>query len=219
MIHAMEGAPVCEVALSPWWRRRIAGAFRVSARVSLAMRRDAPTSPLHRSEADRWSPLMATLALAAAGAAVGGALLPAGVTLFGATLTGAALGPRSARSPAPSSTRRCSPPPAAQRHARPAPVGPARHRLLGRRADPPPLRPRAARRPDHLGDQPSRRRWCGRAAPAAAARAARARGVHLFAEHRVPLFRQLRRRARRGRDQRLGRVWADGRELDLSQFA
>lgn len=28
MIHAMEGCPVSEVALSPWWRRRIAGAFR-----------------------------------------------------------------------------------------------------------------------------------------------------------------------------------------------
>jgi NlpC/P60 family putative phage cell wall peptidase len=28
MIHAMEGAPVCEVSLSHWWRRRIAGAFR-----------------------------------------------------------------------------------------------------------------------------------------------------------------------------------------------
>jgi NlpC/P60 family putative phage cell wall peptidase len=27
MIHAMEGAPVCEVSLSPWWRRRLAGAF------------------------------------------------------------------------------------------------------------------------------------------------------------------------------------------------
>lgn len=27
MIHAMEGVPVCEVALSSWWRRRIAGAF------------------------------------------------------------------------------------------------------------------------------------------------------------------------------------------------
>jgi NlpC/P60 family putative phage cell wall peptidase len=26
-VHAMEGAPACEVALSPWWRRRIAGAF------------------------------------------------------------------------------------------------------------------------------------------------------------------------------------------------
>jgi NlpC/P60 family putative phage cell wall peptidase len=27
MIHAMEGAPVCEVSLSPWWRRRLAAAF------------------------------------------------------------------------------------------------------------------------------------------------------------------------------------------------
>lgn len=28
MIHAIEGVAACEVALSPWWRRRIAGAFR-----------------------------------------------------------------------------------------------------------------------------------------------------------------------------------------------
>lgn len=27
MIHAIEGAPVSEVPLSPWWRRRIAAAF------------------------------------------------------------------------------------------------------------------------------------------------------------------------------------------------
>jgi NlpC/P60 family putative phage cell wall peptidase len=27
MIHALEGAPVCEVSLSPWWRRHMAGAF------------------------------------------------------------------------------------------------------------------------------------------------------------------------------------------------
>ena len=27
MIHAMEGGPVSEVALSSWWRRRIAGVF------------------------------------------------------------------------------------------------------------------------------------------------------------------------------------------------
>jgi NlpC/P60 family putative phage cell wall peptidase len=27
MIHAMEGVPVSEVTLSPWWRRRIAGVF------------------------------------------------------------------------------------------------------------------------------------------------------------------------------------------------
>jgi NlpC/P60 family putative phage cell wall peptidase len=30
MIHAMEGTAASEVALSPWWRRRIAGAFRFS---------------------------------------------------------------------------------------------------------------------------------------------------------------------------------------------
>ena len=28
IIHALEGAPVSEVALSPWWRRHTAGAFR-----------------------------------------------------------------------------------------------------------------------------------------------------------------------------------------------
>ncbi|MEQ1670693.1 MAG: NlpC/P60 family protein [Hyphomicrobium sp.] len=28
MIHAMEGGPASEVALSSWWRRRIAGAFQ-----------------------------------------------------------------------------------------------------------------------------------------------------------------------------------------------
>jgi NlpC/P60 family putative phage cell wall peptidase len=28
MIHACEGAPVCEVHLGSWWRRRIAAAFR-----------------------------------------------------------------------------------------------------------------------------------------------------------------------------------------------
>jgi hypothetical protein len=27
MIHALEGAPVSEVALSPWWRRHTAAAF------------------------------------------------------------------------------------------------------------------------------------------------------------------------------------------------
>ncbi|MFO1169363.1 MAG: NlpC/P60 family protein [Hyphomicrobiaceae bacterium] len=27
MIHAQEGAPVAEVNIGPWWRRRIAGAF------------------------------------------------------------------------------------------------------------------------------------------------------------------------------------------------
>lgn len=33
MIHAMEGCPVSEVALSRWWRRRIAGAFRFPSAV------------------------------------------------------------------------------------------------------------------------------------------------------------------------------------------
>jgi hypothetical protein len=28
MIHAVEGAPVCEVNLSGWWLRRVAAAFR-----------------------------------------------------------------------------------------------------------------------------------------------------------------------------------------------
>jgi len=27
MIHALEGAPVSEVSLSPWWRRHLAGVF------------------------------------------------------------------------------------------------------------------------------------------------------------------------------------------------
>lgn len=33
MIHAMEGGPACEVAMTPWWRRRIAAAFRFPALV------------------------------------------------------------------------------------------------------------------------------------------------------------------------------------------
>jgi NlpC/P60 family putative phage cell wall peptidase len=41
MIHAMEGAPVCEVSLSPWWRRHLAGAFVFPA---------APPSPRLRGE-------------------------------------------------------------------------------------------------------------------------------------------------------------------------
>lgn len=34
MIHAMEGGPVTEVALSSWWRRRIAAVFRFRCQVS-----------------------------------------------------------------------------------------------------------------------------------------------------------------------------------------
>lgn len=33
-IHAAEGRPVAEVALSPWWRRRIAGVFAFPGTVS-----------------------------------------------------------------------------------------------------------------------------------------------------------------------------------------
>ncbi len=32
MIHALEGAPVSEVSLSPWWRRHLAGAFMFPGR-------------------------------------------------------------------------------------------------------------------------------------------------------------------------------------------
>lgn len=33
MVHAMEGGPAAEVALSPWWRRRIAAAFAFPGRL------------------------------------------------------------------------------------------------------------------------------------------------------------------------------------------
>ena len=36
MIHALEGAPVSEVSLSPWWRRHLAGAFMFPACGTLA---------------------------------------------------------------------------------------------------------------------------------------------------------------------------------------
>ncbi len=97
---------------------------------------------------------MATLALAIAGAAVGAALLPAGVSLLGATLTGAAIGSQVGALRRlvhrPRAVRRLRP---VARRARPAPLRAARHRLQRRRADPAPLRPRAPRRPDHLGHQ------------------------------------------------------------------
>ncbi len=34
-IHAMEGGPVCEVALAGWWRRRIVGTFRFPGVIDL----------------------------------------------------------------------------------------------------------------------------------------------------------------------------------------
>ncbi len=44
IIHAIEGAPVCEVPLTPWWRRRIAGTFSFPgvAETSLAVTTSSP---------------------------------------------------------------------------------------------------------------------------------------------------------------------------------
>jgi NlpC/P60 family putative phage cell wall peptidase len=51
MIHAVEGAPACEVHLNAWWRRRIAAAFRFPDRV---VREVLPTaSP---SSPRKWGP-------------------------------------------------------------------------------------------------------------------------------------------------------------------
>ena len=54
MIHALEGAPVTEVALTPWWRRHIAGAFafpNVSPRAeeNACWFRETMVSPLDQS--------------------------------------------------------------------------------------------------------------------------------------------------------------------------
>jgi NlpC/P60 family putative phage cell wall peptidase len=38
MIHAMEGSAACEVPLSAWWRRRIAGAFRFPSKFARGCR-------------------------------------------------------------------------------------------------------------------------------------------------------------------------------------
>jgi NlpC/P60 family putative phage cell wall peptidase len=54
MIHAMEGAPVCEVALSPWWRRHLAAAFafpEIAPLPSFTGRRGSWT--LYRAHASR----------------------------------------------------------------------------------------------------------------------------------------------------------------------
>ncbi len=36
MIHAIEGASVCEVHVTPWWRRRIAAVYRLPGRLASA---------------------------------------------------------------------------------------------------------------------------------------------------------------------------------------
>lgn len=37
MIHALEGAPVCEVTFSPWWRRHLAATFSFPANSELGI--------------------------------------------------------------------------------------------------------------------------------------------------------------------------------------
>jgi NlpC/P60 family putative phage cell wall peptidase len=44
MIHAMEGAPVCEVSFSTWWRRRLAGAFRFPGMTTINVHDNAKRS-------------------------------------------------------------------------------------------------------------------------------------------------------------------------------
>jgi NlpC/P60 family putative phage cell wall peptidase len=43
MIHAMEGAPVCEVVLSAWWRRHLAAAFAFPTSRRMSMRNEPAT--------------------------------------------------------------------------------------------------------------------------------------------------------------------------------
>lgn len=53
MIHAIEGAPVTEVSLSPWWRRHIAAVFRFPLPPAASISREAGEAPLTNSGADR----------------------------------------------------------------------------------------------------------------------------------------------------------------------
>ncbi len=194
----MEGGPAVEVPLSPWWRRRIAGAFSFPGMTRL----------------------MATLALAAAGAAVGSALLPAGISVLGATITGATIGSQIGALAGSFVDQALFAPSGQTRTFRgPAPVRPARHRLDRRRADPAPLRPLPARRPGDLGDRlrgggrhhdaASRRRRQG-----ASARRLGGGGAAQQIEYRY--YANFAVALAEGPITGIGRVWADGRELDLS---
>ena len=156
---------------------------------------------------------MATLALAAAGAAVGGALLPAGVSILGATLTGAAIGAQvgalAGSVHRPGAVRRVRPVATA---ARPAPAE-LRVTASSEGADIPRLYGRA-----RLGGQViwatnfeeevyahrQRRRRQGRPR--------RRRRPPRSSTATSPISPSRSRR----RDHRLGRVWADGEEIDLS---
>lgn len=53
MIHAIEGAPVTEVNLSPWWRRHIAAVFRFPLPPAASNGREAGAPPKTNSGADR----------------------------------------------------------------------------------------------------------------------------------------------------------------------
>jgi NlpC/P60 family putative phage cell wall peptidase len=44
MIHALEGAPVSEVSLSPWWHRHLAGAFSFPMGTEPAASREGPSA-------------------------------------------------------------------------------------------------------------------------------------------------------------------------------
>ena len=159
---------------------------------------------------------MATLALAVAGAAVGAAALPAGVSLFGATLTGAAIGSQVgafagsfvdralfarlgpvARAAGPAPRRSCASP--ARPKARPSRASTAARASAARSSGPP----------------TSRRRSSPPARAAAAARAASAQRPQDH-HHEYRYFASFAVALAEGEITGIGRVWADGKELDLS---
>ena len=189
-VHAMEGAAARRGRRSsPWWRRRIAGAFRFP-------RSDATDG--HACTRRRWRRRRRRCC-------------PPASSLLGATLTGAAIGSRSARSPAPSSTRRCSAP-SGQPDAAEGPrlAEPARHGLDRGRADPARLRPRARSAARSSGRPTSRRRSTTQSGGGGKGGVGRGgAGDHHASEYRY--LRQLRRRALRGPISGIGRVWADGK--------
>ena len=158
---------------------------------------------------------MATLALAVAGAAVGSALLPAGLTILGATLTGATLGSQvgalagsfidqsllgasgqldPARTAPASPTCASRPPP----KARPSRASTAARASAARSSGPP----------------ISRRRWSSRAASGGGKGGSSQSQASAGIEYRY--FANFAVALAEGPISGLGRVWADGQELDLS---
>ena len=93
MIHAIEGVPALRSQLRPVVASPPRRRLRIPNNLTSSRRRPGPKQPsIWRNFSRTRSPRMATLALAAAGAAVGSALLPSGIAVLGATLTGAAIG-------------------------------------------------------------------------------------------------------------------------------